>query len=140
MMIALDSISFIISALLLVLMGGQWDVSTTKSDHISTMQLLQDMTIGGGVYIKTSKFWPIVLIKVTSALVYGGAEVLNVSFSEEGHEVNELESSRRLGALYCCIGIGCFLGTFMNVWTIDTTEYIVSNSGLCVLFKRSFGG
>ncbi len=92
-------------------MGGDWDASIQDIHvHQSPLQLLQDMIIKGAKYIGSSKFWPIVLVKLSASLIYGGADILNVSFSEEGHDSNEADNSMRLGILFGCVGCGCLLG------------------------------
>ena len=97
-------------------MGGKWDASTTNIDNsISPVKLLRDMVIGGTKYIQSCKFWPLVFLKVSSAIIFGASDVLNVSFSEEAHDgSNEAENSRRLGVLFCCVGIGCFIGPLIS--------------------------
>ena len=111
-LLVLDSISFLVSALILVVMGGEWDASTINTD-ISPLQLLHDMVIGGAKYIQSSKFWPLVFLKVSAAVVFGASDVLNVSFSEQAHS-NEAEDSRRLGALFFCVGFGCLIGPLIS--------------------------
>ena len=50
--------------------------------------------------------------------ITGGADVLNVSFSEKGHEDNEVKSSRHLGILFFCVGFGCLIGPLIaDHWT-----------------------
>jgi len=40
------------------------------------------MAISGFQYIRNRTFWPLILIKVSCAFVYGGGDILNVAFSE----------------------------------------------------------
>ena len=87
-----DSITFLISGFLMYLVGGSWDVSSDKHDHLSFWGHIEDMAIGGFKYIKKSNFWPLVLIKTTICLVYAGGDVLIVSFSEDGPDSSEAET------------------------------------------------
>ena len=44
------------------------------------------------------------------SLVYGGDDILNVSFAEEDPLSTTAEQSTKLGALFFCVGFGCMLG------------------------------
>ncbi len=91
-------------------MEGEFDASKETKEDLSILSLAYDMMIGGAKYIMSSRFWPLVFLKLTSAIIYGGADVLNVSFSEKGHENDEVGNSRRLGTLFFCVGFGCYIG------------------------------
>lgn len=137
----IDSLTFVVSAFLLFIMGGHWDVSSIKSTESKgeeeiernqgmkakvtyLLETVWDMTVGGANYIRKSSFWPIVLIKASSSLIYGGADVLNVSFSENVQTTDttttnnnyfdeEAIHSRRLGLLFFGVGFGCLIGPFL---------------------------
>lgn len=139
----IDSLTFVVSAYFLVIMGGHWDVSSIKSTESKEeieidiernqgmkakvtylLETVWDMTVGGANYIRKSSFWPIVLIKASSSLIYGGADVLNVSFSENvqtndtttdnnNYFDEEAIHSRRLGLLFSGVGLGCLIGPFL---------------------------
>ena len=63
--------------------------TNTNKTYQSPIQLIQDMIVGGAVYISSSNFWPFVFIKLTASIIYGGADVLNVAFSEDGYQQHE---------------------------------------------------
>jgi hypothetical protein len=138
--IVLDSLSFLLSALILTMMEGEYNVSKQQSTaHISPIQITKDMIVGGAKYISSSSFWPLIFIKFSESLVYGGADVLNVSFSEQGYHghghgyghvesdmTSTAESSKRLGILLFCVGIGCLLGPILtDGWTNVKNMYTV---------------
>jgi len=74
------------------------------------------MTIQGINYLRSKPWGPFVLLKFCAALIYGAADVLNVSYSERGLDdgddamTTEESSSQRLGILFAFVGIGCFIG------------------------------
>ena len=109
-------------------MEGDWDASSNSTndakENLSILHLVYDMIIGGVQYVSSSTFWPLVFMKVTAAIIYGGADVLNVSFSEmdDHHQSefsnNQAENSRRLGALFFSVGLGCYIGPLIaDNWT-----------------------
>jgi hypothetical protein len=53
------------------------------------------------------------LLKGTAALAFGATDVLNVSFSARGSEDDPEKTSLKLGALFCCVGIGCIGGSML---------------------------
>ena len=111
------------------------------------------MIVGGAVYISSSNFWPFVFIKLTASIIYGGADVLNVAFSEDGYQQHEhghdegssrgnsirisddeeaAANSRRLGALFFCVGFGCLIGPLIaDNWTSMKRMYSIMNA--CVI-------
>lgn len=105
-----DSISFVISAFVMFLVGGKWNVSERSHENLTFCETIKDMTISGFDYIMSTSFWPLVFIKMSSSFVYGGGDILNVSFSEEKDDSNTEEQSRKLGAILFVVGVGCFLG------------------------------
>ncbi len=125
----LDSFSFIISGFLMYLVGGEWNVNVaddndddddggehnapTRSKHLSVWRRAEDMAISGFKYIMEGSFRPLVFIKVSASLVYGGGDILNVSFAEEDPTSTEKEQSQRLGALFFMVGAGCLLGPIL---------------------------
>jgi len=136
---ALDAITYLISTLFLFLIGGNWDASK-KSSHLSPLHLLHDMIVKGVQYIRSSKFWPIVFVKVSASVIYGGADVLNVSFSEEGHGMNEAKNSRRLGYLFCCVGFGCLIGPIIaDRWTSMKNLKSILNSCISAFAIQAMG-
>mmetsp|Transcript_15811 Transcript_15811/g.19277 ORF Transcript_15811/g.19277 Transcript_15811/m.19277 type:complete len:525 (-) Transcript_15811:130-1704(-) len=125
----LDTFSFIVSVLILIQMGGKWDASIQSAADVHLIQKMQEMVVGGANYIMQSNFWPYVFIKLTSSLIYGGADVLNVSFSEEGPENTEAENSKRLGELFISVGLGCLIGPLIaDHWTSMKNTNTIVNS------------
>lgn len=112
----LDSFTYVISWVLLWMIGGEWDVSENNDKHMGKgiWERVEDMTVEGLRYIMNCTFWPLILIRTTTSLVYGGSDIINVSFAEEGHSLNEAETSRRLGILYFNVGFGCLVGPLIS--------------------------
>ncbi len=107
----LDSISFLFSAMLLYGIGGDWGVSSAQDlQHFSIWRKIKDMATNGVKYILASTFWPIVFIKFTTTLVFGGFDTLNVCFSESYTGTTDIEQAQMLGALFFSVGFGCVIG------------------------------
>lgn len=60
------------------------------------------------MYLYHSGFGGVILLKATGALIWGPADVLNVSFAHVNGD--EVATSKRLGYLFSCLGIGYVLG------------------------------
>jgi MFS family permease len=54
------------------------------------------------------------LLKGSSSLIYGAVDVLNVSFSARGSELDPSRTSLKLGSLFACVGVGCVLGSIIT--------------------------
>jgi len=54
------------------------------------------------------------LLKGSTALAYGAVDVLNVSFSARGSELDPSKTSLKLGVLFGCVGVGCILGSMIT--------------------------
>eukprot|EP00581_Thalassiosira_minuscula_P014752 CAMPEP_0183721264 /NCGR_PEP_ID=MMETSP0737-20130205/13593_1 /TAXON_ID=385413 /ORGANISM="Thalassiosira miniscula, Strain CCMP1093" /LENGTH=530 /DNA_ID=CAMNT_0025951243 /DNA_START=101 /DNA_END=1693 /DNA_ORIENTATION=+ len=139
----IDSISYFVSALFIWKIHGSYKASdssvqkSTKSGEESspilgngegkganstgdeenepllTPSQFFSMTMDGIKYLKSKPWGPFVLFKLCAALIFGAADVLNVSFSERGDdgEMDAMEgSSQRLGLLFAFVGVGCFIG------------------------------
>lgn len=122
----LDSLTYLSSAILLTLLRGQYVAahthhydhqnpetapSSTREHHDHPPRYSWEHYVGqfwhGIRYIRTTFFGPLVFLNGSASLVYGGFAVLNVAIAERG----SLEGrSLRLGTLYMCIGIGCWVG------------------------------
>jgi len=97
---------------------------TAKSSSFFSLSQFTRMTNEGYRYLRTKPWGPFVFLKFCAALIYGAADVLNVSFSEQSKGNNNAlvddddydganimeGSSQRLGLLFGFVGIGCFLG------------------------------
>ena len=107
----LDSASFLVSGLILCLIRGSWDVSQNgNEEYLTVRKKIEDMIVKGFKYIACSEFWPLICLKMSLCSVYGGFDILNVSFAEENPNTNEAERSQRLGALFFSVGLGCLVG------------------------------
>lgn len=91
--------------------------TTSEKGPFQSLRLLMSMTVDGFNYLRSKPWGPFVFLKCCAALIYGAADVLNVSFSERGvsdvgrDSAYNLEgSSRRLGVLFAFVGLGCFFG------------------------------
>jgi hypothetical protein len=75
------------------------------------------MTKEGVAYLGSQSWGAFVLLKFSAALIYGSADVLNVSLSEQGgdssSDVNLEDSSKRLGILFAFVGVGCIVGPIL---------------------------
>jgi hypothetical protein len=98
--------TYLLSAFLMSQVGGEWNVSSDEPNESPWIQM-SGMVTKGVSYTRTSFFGALVLLKFSSALLYGAVDVLNVSFSERGSDEGR---SVRLGILFAIPGIGCFIG------------------------------
>jgi predicted MFS family arabinose efflux permease len=77
------------------------------------------------------------LLKFSAALLYGGIDVLNVSFSERGSDEGR---SMRLGILFAIPGIGCFVGPIAaNRFTNMRKPESIQLACVCALVLTVFG-
>ncbi len=65
-------------------------------------------------YIWRCGFGLLVFVKASGCLIWGSADVLNVSFTHV--EGDEAESSKRMGVLYSFIGLGCLCGPVIGTY------------------------
>jgi hypothetical protein len=105
----IDSMTYLLSAYLMSQVGGKWNVSCDEPQETPGTPWVQ---MSGKVtksvsYTRTSFFGALVLLKFSSALLFGAIDVLNVSFSERGSDEGR---SARLGLLFAIPGIGCIVG------------------------------
>jgi len=62
----LDSATFIISAICMYMVEGEWDVSEEGQEEQTSWERIEDMCVKGLKYIFNSKFWPLVFLKMTT--------------------------------------------------------------------------
>ena len=111
----IDSITYLVSASLVWLISGDYSVSKTTTEkevESSSFLLLKHfatMTRDGIFYLASNSWGAFALYKFCSALVFGAADVLNVSFAERGNEGDMDGSSERLGLIFASVGLGCFV-------------------------------
>jgi MFS family permease len=108
----LDSLTYLMSALIMYEVRGNWHVVDEEAvEYSSLWNQMVGMTIEGYRYI-ASKFWgSLVLLNASIALLYGASDVLNVSFSERGHAD---DASLKLGILFGMTGVGCLVGPLVS--------------------------
>jgi hypothetical protein len=101
--------TYLLSAYLMSQVGGKWNVSSDElHESPGTPWMQMSGKVSKGVsYTRTSFFGALVLLKFSSALLFGAIDVLNVSFSERGSDERR---SARLGLLFAIPGIGCMIG------------------------------
>ncbi len=119
-----DSFTFAVSWILLYMIGGKWDASVSDDGHVHVQaeeiqkltiwERVKDMTVEGMRYIMNSSFWPLLFMRTSTCLVYGGTDILSVSFAEEGPNLDEAAISLRLGAMYFMTGFGCLVGPLIS--------------------------
>ena len=103
-----DSATYVVSALLLTCVGGDWSVVVPKqTNHAMTAPLLESpwsMVVSGWTYVRASAWGPLVLLKFS--VMWLTMDVLIVDFA---HRVPE-DAPMRLGALFGAVGVGCLIG------------------------------
>ena len=138
-----DCATFLVSAFLLWLIDGEYNVSTNdKKEKESSFTSL----INGSKYLRSSFFLSLIFLKASAALAYGACDVLNVVLSEEG----DGNPNTKLGILFSLVGVGCLLGPlltepFVSVELPSTVQLsCVLSFGICFFgyigwsFKSSF--
>lgn len=107
----LDSLTYITSAYLMYHVKGDWHVVDKSAKVYSSIwNQMVGMTIEGYKYVGDNFWGSLVLMKASVALIYGAADVLNVSFSERG----DGDASVKLGILFAMTGIGCLIGPLVS--------------------------
>ena len=110
----IDSITYIISALVMLKVQGDFSAKHALSDeqlgrsNASITEFIR--------YLWHSGFSLLIFLKASGCMMYGSQDVLNASFSNV--EGDEAETSRRLGLIYSSIGIGYFFGPIIVNCTI----------------------
>jgi hypothetical protein len=130
----LDSLSYVISAWLLWQIQGSYNAAALKNTSAITASWwsrIVDMSLEGFRYIRKSPYGAIVLIKGSSAIMYGASDVINVALSEVDDELH----SERLGLLFACVGVGAFLGPMVTDPWVNMGR-LITLQRLCV---ASFG-
>ena len=133
--LVLDSLSYVLSAWLLWLMGGVWNAAALENKQnnstLSWSSRIVGMTIEGIQYMRASPYGALVLIKLSGALMFGASDVMNAAFAEVDNELQ----SERLGMLFACVGIGAMLGPLLSDPYVDMNR-LITVQRLCV---ASFG-
>lgn len=144
----IDSLSYLVSALFLWKISGKYnpketneateeelDSSTKGEDSWFSLSNFMQMAKEGISYLISQSWGAFVLLKFFAALIYGVADVLNVSFSERGENDSEIDvgnSSQRLGILFAFVGVGCVLGPII-IEPFTRMEEISSLERACLI-------
>eukprot|EP00537_Pseudo-nitzschia_pungens_P006271 CAMPEP_0172375972 /NCGR_PEP_ID=MMETSP1060-20121228/64466_1 /TAXON_ID=37318 /ORGANISM="Pseudo-nitzschia pungens, Strain cf. cingulata" /LENGTH=519 /DNA_ID=CAMNT_0013103313 /DNA_START=101 /DNA_END=1657 /DNA_ORIENTATION=+ len=80
------------------------------------------------------------LLKGSAAASFGSADVLNVTFSSRGSEVNPSLTSLKLGTLFGFVGVGCIIGSyFVDVFSNLSRPRSIARLCLSGYFFQAFG-
>lgn len=121
----IDGLTYIISAWIISYLEGDFSVDhtgigkgktgetliakgDTKTLILQAVRSFARMNIELFSYVWRCGFGLLVFIKASGCLIWGSADVLNVSFTHV--EGDEAESSKRMGIIYSFIGLGCLFG------------------------------
>jgi hypothetical protein len=122
----LDSLSYLVSACLLGLIGGAWQAPSEETAELkqrgeSAWDTLKRMNLEGLAFLGSNACGAFVLIKTSGALIYGAGDIVQVAFSEAayGEEANNnngssTQSAVRLGYLFASSGVGCIVGPLIS--------------------------
>ncbi len=147
----IDSISYLVSALLICKISGEYNPNESNETTIAMNENLESstkveeswfslsnftkMTKEGMSYLISQSWGPFVLLKFFAAFIFGPADVLNVSFSEQGEnrsEINLDNSSQRLGILFAFVGVGCIIGPII-IESCTHMDKILSLERACLI-------
>lgn len=136
----IDAVTFLISAQVMWGVEGNWSVANASLRNMSPWDKAKRMINDGVTYITGVNFWPLIFLKFSAAFVYGGSDVLNVSFSEQDSGPgDEARNSERLGFLFCSVGVGCFIGPLIcdHFTNMDSYKSILSACVVAFFFMGS---
>jgi MFS family permease len=117
----IDSSSYLVSALFMWKISGEYNpvesneaaVNEKSESSWFSLSNFTKMTKEGISYLASQSWGAFVLLKFFASLIYGAADVLNVSFSEQAEnssEMKNLDNNSKLGILFAIVGIGSILG------------------------------
>ena len=122
----IDSVTYLMSACVISNVSGSYKVEPSTSKvkgpdvHVPeskmSLRTLIRMSTDTFTYLWQCGFGLLVLLKASGCLIWGSSDVLNVSFAQV--DGDEAETSRRMGALYSSIGIGCLIGPIIANSTV----------------------
>ena len=147
----IDSLSYLVSALFIWKISGEYNPKESNEATVAMNENLESsseddeswlslsnftkMTKEGMSYLISQSWGSFVLLKFFAALIYGPADVLNVSFSEQGEtgsEINLDNSSQRLGILFAFVGAGCITGPII-IESCTHMDKILSLERACLI-------
>lgn len=146
----IDILTYFISAWIMSRVSGEYlaesnivqkendqDITTTTTSKPSNafrsiLCMIKDLI----QYIMTCEFGLLVFLKASGCLIFGSADVLNVTLSHV--EGDESATSRLMGRIYSSVGIGCMIGPVLANSTIvhgkrPRTLQLASLFGLVVM-------
>lgn len=130
----LDSLTYLTSAYLMYQVKGDWHVvDKGAKEYSSVWNQMVGMTIEGYKYVGDNFWGSLVLMKASVALIYGAADVLNVSFAERG----EGDPSVKLGILFAMTGVGCLVGPLLSDCFTSMSD--VKSLQLASIWSIAFG-
>lgn len=121
----IDSVSYVVSAVFIWWIKGTFracdaaslDEQSNEKDkkHTFSPSHFIAMFTDGISYLLSEPWGAFVFFKFCAALVFGAADILNVSFSERGIDIHSQTdvmegASQRLGILFGFVGVGCLIG------------------------------
>jgi len=126
----IDILTYFTSALIMSRVSGDYlvdsttikkdtdqDTSTTAVSNPSlTLRSFLHMNLDLVQYIWRCEFGLLILLKASGCLIFGSADVLNVTLAHV--EGDESETSRLMGRIYSSVGIGCMIGPVLANSTI----------------------
>lgn len=126
----IDILTYFTSALIMSRVSGDYLVESTTikkdtdqgnntkavSNPSFTLQSFLYMNLDLIQYIWTCDFGLLILLKASGSLIFGSADVLNVTLAHV--EGDEGETSRLMGRIYSSVGIGCIIGPVLANSTI----------------------
>lgn len=164
----IDSCTFIISAVLLMQIRGNYSVSeqqesqaysaainittvddiedvapqVTKNENSNNKQSFIQSVKSTGFYVWTCGFGVLTLLKATAALIWGAEDIISTAFAET-NSTTESEESIRMGLTFTLIGTGCFIGPGISnfLTNADQSQSLVKVclGGFCLQFLSWLG-
>ena len=157
--IEIDSLTYLLSAVLMLNVSGNWNASTQSSSSTSsptdcsknikeestmqkkkfTMRYMIDsyvtMTKEVYAYMVDSdykKYSSFIFLKASGCITFGSADILNIDYSRRIED--ESEDSIRLGILYSTVGIACLVGPLIADFVTDMDKPRTLKAGCVVSF------
>ncbi|CAB9496370.1 Pfam:DUF894 [Seminavis robusta] len=118
-----DCFTFLASAFLIWLMGGEWapPKSTGSDCNSSLCSTIGEMTADGIGYLWQNSWGVLVLLKASVAILCGAADILNVSLSETPGS-SATKDAANLGCIFAFVGFGSFLGSLVVNYSTDMKQ------------------